>query len=243
MSKSARIAAPALQPDPPADATLAVDEAELLAASAARIERRLALLDELAEIAMTMVRGVAEQSLAAKAAAAESAKAGATSADTAHDFGADDLAKLSRAVRLTLDLAGRLEETLARLRAGEISVRAERRQEHEERASQARMDRDAAARDKVSEQVSMVIFSESESETESSDLLNALEERLSDDIVYIDVEDQPLREVVERLCGDLGLNPDWSRWTDDGWPDPDEFFKTRETWSPFNQPSRKPVLT
>ena len=47
----------------------------------------------------------------------------------------------------------------------------------------------------------MVIHSESESETESDDLLDALE---------------------ERLCGDLGLKPDWSRWTDDGWPEPDE---------------------
>jgi hypothetical protein len=167
--------------------------------------------------------------------------------DSLANDAADDLAKLSRAVRLTLGLAGRLEETLARLRAGEISVRAERRQEHEERADRARMDRDAAARDKVSEQAAMVILSESESESESEtenrDLLDALEERLSDDVVYIDVEDQPLREVVERLCGDLGLEPDWSRWTDDGWREPHAFFKTRETWSPFNRVSRKPVLT
>ena len=230
MSKSARIAAPAPQPDPPADAPAAVDEADLLAASVARVEHRLRLLDELAEMAMKMARRVTE----------EAAKATDAAAST---YAADDLAKLSRAVRLTLDLAGRLEETLARLRAGETTVRAERRQEHEERASRTRMSRDAAARDKVSEQVAMVIFSESESETESRDLLDALEERLSDDVVYIDVEDQPLREVVERLCGDLGLKPDWSRWTDDGWPDPDEVFKTRAPWSPFSRPSRKPVLT
>jgi hypothetical protein len=145
-------------------------------------------------------------------------------------------------VRLTLDLAGRLEETLARLRAGEITVRATSRQEHEARAAQARMARDFAARSKVSEQVAMAICSESESEIESSDLLDALEERLNRDLVYIDIEDQPLREAVERLCGDLGLKPDWSGWTDDGWPEPDEFFKTRQPWSPFNQVSRKPVL-
>ena len=88
----------------------------------------------------------------------------------------------------------------------------------------------------------MVIFSESESETECGDLLDALAERLSDDVAYIDVEDQPLREAVERLCGDLGLKPDWSRWTKDGWPDLDDVFKTREPWSPFNKVSRKPVL-
>ncbi len=229
MSKSAHTTAPAPPPAPSADAPAAGDEADLLAASVARVERRLRLLDELAEMAMKMARRVTE----------EAAKATDAAAST---YAADDLAKLSRAVRLTLDLAGRLEETLARLRAGEISVRAARRQEHEERASRAGMQREAAARDKVSEQVAMVIFSESESEGESSDLLDALAERLSDDVVYIDVEDQPLREAVERLCGDLGLKPDWSRWTDDGWPEPDEFFKTREPWSPFNRVSRKPVL-
>jgi hypothetical protein len=228
MSRPVPITAPAPQPDPRPIDPPAVDD--LQAASVARVERRLRLLDDLAEMAMKLASRVTE----------EAAKAADAAAST---YAADDLAKLSRAVRLTLDLAGPLEETLARLRAGEVSVRAARRQEHEARASRARDRRDTAARDKVSEQVRMVIFSESESETESRDLLDALEERLSGDIAYIDVADQPLREAVERLCGDLGLKPDWSRWTDDGWPEPDEFFKTRETWSPFNWVSRKPVLT
>ncbi len=230
MSKSAPTTAPALQSDPPAEDSPAVDEAELLAASVARVEHRRRLLDELAEMAMKMARRVTE----------EAAKATDAAAST---YAADDLAKLSRAVRLTLDLAGRLEETLARLRAGEISVRAARQQEHEDRVSRARNQRDTAVRDKVAEQVRMVIFSESESETESRDLLDALAERLNDDVAYVDVEDEPLREVVERLCGDLGLKPDWSRWTNEGWPEPDEFFKTRNPWSPFNRVSRKPVLT
>ena len=238
MSKSNPIAALAPQPDPAPIDPAGVDEADLLAASVARVEHRLRLLDDLAEMAMKLASRVTERALAEDAVSAEAA-----AGEAPPDFAADDLAKLSRAVRLTLDLAGRLEETLARLRAGEISVRAARQQEHEDRVSRARNQRDTAVRDKVAEQVRMVIFSESESETESSDLLDALEERLSDDIVYIDVEDQPLREAVERLCGDLGLKPDWSRWTDDGWPEHDEFFKTRETWSPFNWVSRKPVLT
>ena len=229
MSKSAPTTALAPQTDPAPTDPPAVDEADLLAASVARVERRLRMLDDLAEMAMKLASRVTE----------EAAKATDAAAST---YAADDLAKLSRAVRLTLDLAGRLEETLARLRAGEVSVRAARRQEHEERASRALDRRATAARDKVSEQVAMVIFSESESETESRDLLDALEERLSRDIVYIDVEDQPLREAVERLCADLGLKPDWSRWTGEGWPDQDQFFNTREPWSPFNRVSRKPVL-
>ncbi|HLZ82225.1 MAG TPA: hypothetical protein VKQ54_01575 [Caulobacteraceae bacterium] len=239
MTKPARTPAPTPQPDPSVGAPPAADEADLLAASVARVERRLRMLDDLAEMAMKLASRVTEWALAADGDASTKGEPG----DAPPDFAADDLAKLSRAVRLTLDLAGRLEETLARLRAGETLVRANRRREHEERAARAQGRRETAARDKVNEQVAMVIFSESESESECSDLLDALAERLDDDVAYIDIEDEPLREVVERLCGDLGLKPDWSRWTKDGWRDPDEVFKTREPWSPFNKVSRKPVLT
>ena len=90
------------------------------------------------------------------------------------------------------------------------------------------------------EQVTTVIAREAESERESEDLLDALEERMTDDLVYLDVEDQPLREVVERLCADLGLHPDWSGWTDKGWPDPPE--AGRPQWSPFHRVSRRPIL-
>ena len=33
---------------------------------------------------------------------------------------------------------------------------------------------------------------------------------------YDELQDRALREVVEQLCGDLGLTPDWSDWTDEG---------------------------
>jgi hypothetical protein len=90
----------------------------------------------------------------------------------------------------------------------------------------------------------MVITRESESEEEYGELLDALEERLADDLPYIDVEYQPLRETVERLCADLGLSPDWSCWTEHGWPeDPAEVFGARPPWSPFNRVSRTPILT
>ncbi|HLZ84268.1 MAG TPA: hypothetical protein VKQ54_11935 [Caulobacteraceae bacterium] len=238
MSKSARIATPAPQPDPPPTDPTTVDEAGLLAASVARVEHRLALLDELADIAMEMARGVAEHSRAVKAAAAEAAKAGAT--PEAHDFGADDLAKLSRAVRLTLDLAGRLEENL---RAGEAKIHEGRRQKREARDLSASIERSQARQERVIEQVHMVIAREAESEGDSCDLLAALDERLNDDIDYIDIDSRPLREAVERICKDLDLKPDWSRWTDNGWPeDPLAVLGVRPPWSPFNQPSRTPLL-
>jgi hypothetical protein len=242
MSEASCIPDPAARPDPtPAAAPPAVDEADLVAVSIARVEHRLRLLDELAEMAMTLARGVTKRAVAAEEAAATTP---ASARDAVSSTAADDFAKLSRALRLTLDLTDRLEETLRRLRAGEASARVARRRDDEARASRARDARHAAARDKVAEQVAMVVFSESESERDSDDLLDALEERLTDDVAYIGLEDEPLREVVERLCADLGLEPDWSRWTDDGWPEqPSEVFKIRRPWSPFSQVSRKPVLT
>jgi hypothetical protein len=112
MSMSAPSAAPAPQPDPPADIPAVVDEADLLAASVARIEHGLRLLDELAEMAMKLARDVTEQGLATKAARADAPAAEAPPPDAADQF-----AKLSRAVRLTVNLAGRLEEALRALRA------------------------------------------------------------------------------------------------------------------------------
>ena len=241
MSKSAPTSAPAPQPDPPPVDPTAVDDAGLLAASVARVEHRLRLLDELAEIAMEMVRGVAEHSREVKAAASQSAKAGVT--PEAHDFGADDLAKLSRAVRLTLDLAGRLEESLRALRSGEAKIHEDRRKERRARELRTSIEQAEAAEQRVVEQVTMVIAREAESEGDSCDLLAALDERIDDDIDHIGIGSRPLREAVERLCNDLDLKPDWSRWTDDGWPeDSAEILGARPAWSPFNRPSRTPLL-
>ena len=60
MSKSA----PASQPDPILADPVAVDEADLLAASVARVEHRLHMLDELAEMAMKLASRVTERALA-----------------------------------------------------------------------------------------------------------------------------------------------------------------------------------
>jgi hypothetical protein len=248
MSRSARLAAPAPQPEPPADEPLAVDEADRLAASVARVEHRLRLLDEMAEMVMTLARGVTEQGPAAKAASRSAAPGGAPAReasppDTAPPGAADDLAKLSRALRLTLDLAGRLEEILRQLRCGEAAARETRGNERQARAARAVIDKCEARQGRVVEQVTMAIHREAESEGDCCDLLKALDERLEDDIAYVDLDSLPLREMVEKLCGDLGFCPDWSRWTDEGWPEPPHaFFANRTPWSPFNRPSRKPLL-
>ena len=146
-------------------------------------------------------------------------------------------------MRLTLDLAGRLEESVRALRSGEAKIHEARREKREARELSALIQRSEAARERVIEQVHMVIAREAESEGDSCDLLAALEERLNDDIDYLDIDSRPLREAVERICGDLDLKPDWSRWTEAGWPeDPVEVLGVRPAWSPFNRPSRTPLL-
>ena len=75
---------------------------------------------------------------------------------------------------------------------------------------------------------------------EVDDIIDALDERLLCDDAYADVEALPLRDVVERLCDDLQLKPDWRRWTGDGWKANPPFF--RPLCSPFRRPSRKVIL-
>jgi hypothetical protein len=72
-------------------------------------------------------------------------------------------------------------------------------------------------------------------------VFEALVERLDEGEDYRDLLERPLREIVERLCRDLDLSPDWSQWRDDGWApgySPDRF-----RFSPFNRPSRRPLLS
>ena len=206
MSKSAHTPAPAPQPDRPADAPAAVDEADLLAASVARVEHRLRLLDELAEMAMKMARRVTE----------EAAKAADAAAST---YAADDLAKLSRAVRLTLDLAGRLEESLRALRAPvETTVRAAHRQiPRGERASRTRRSSALEAGEvRVCEGTGgdghrprggVGVGEAANSSTRS----RSVSCRQAHYLRLCEGTPRYARRLPERLCKDLGLTPDWSR--------------------------------
>ncbi|HEX4742842.1 MAG TPA: hypothetical protein VH353_16060, partial [Caulobacteraceae bacterium] len=59
------------------------------------------------------------------------------------------------------------------------------------------------------------------------------------DEAYQDLERLPLRETVERLCADLQLAPDWSRWEGEGWTPEEPFFRPKV--SIWRRPSRKPL--
>ncbi len=78
-------------------------------------------------------------------------------------------------------------------------------------------------------------------DAEDNDILvDALEERLLCDEAYDDIEALPTRDIVEHLCADLQLKPNWSRWTGEGWKPNPPF--TRPLCSDFRTPSRRPIL-
>jgi hypothetical protein len=236
MSKSASLDAPASLPDAPAGDPAAVDEADRLAERVARAESRLRVLEEIREIGMRLMRKLEE--------------APAAGSDPPRPDPAVAFAKLSRAVRLTLDLEIRAEEDLRAALAGEVTAHEMRRETRDRVAGEAKervykADERArhAARDRVEDQVDIAIVREAETEKDFFERCAAMHERFEEDEAYDDVRDQPFREVVERLCKDIGLTPDWSDWTDDGWPEPPvRGPEARPPWSPFHQPSPRPLL-
>jgi hypothetical protein len=72
------------------------------------------------------------------------------------------------------------------------------------------------------------------------DAVDALDERLVFDVTYSHLDEAPLREIVERLCADLELKPDWSLWTGEGWAPHPPLQHPRP--SLFPGPSRRPAL-
>jgi hypothetical protein len=154
---------------------------------------------------------------------------------------AENFVTVSRAVRMTLVLGARTHRDLRELKAG-----IERRQA-EEVINRAMVEarkppwHDADKRtQRVRGLVHDIIRIEAESEAEYSELSGALEERLESDAPYIFGGDRPLGETVERLCRDLGMNPDMSLWSDDDWIQ--DKLPDRTSYSPFNKPSRKRLL-
>jgi hypothetical protein len=162
--------------------------------AAARTERHLRLLAELAEIGMDLAREVRRQAL-------DQSEDSPPAADLALTF-----SRIARAVRQTVALEARLAEPP--------------RPGHAERASLTVSDRWRSARRKrqVGEIVEGVIESDAAGEFDSYDLLVDLHERLEDGYdEEADFADRPIGELVARICGDLGVEPDWSLLKDEDW--------------------------
>jgi acyl-coenzyme A thioesterase PaaI-like protein len=211
-------------------------------------ERQLRMLQEIAETGMAMIRILKERAeidlqtankLTARADLDDGCVHGPNYPAPMNDASAM-FVQVSRAVRLTLALEAKTDERLRALRAGLVVQREARRAEAVKRAAAAGEARHEAARNKVHLLVIRAIEAEARDDEDENDLYEALDERLDEDEAYDKLEDLPLREVVEQLCADLGIEPDWDRWEGDGWKaDP---FPCRSKLSQFRTPSRKKIL-
>jgi hypothetical protein len=216
-------------------------------------EEWLAQMKEVRELTMAVMRATARDAIAALETPA-AGEANARSQDTSSPSDApaaaptanaasrrqdpvEKIAKLSRIIRLTITLEAKLVESLRAYLAGEV-VKAERVKEEAQKDPYAKLKRGRAAR--VIELVRDVIDHEIPDPQEYDILTDALDERLLFDEAYADIDHLPLRDIVERLCADLRLRPDWKRWAGDGWKPGPPF--ARPLCSYFKAPSRKPIL-
>jgi hypothetical protein len=139
-----------------------------------------------------------------------------------HRDAADAFHTVTRALRLTMALETATAERLSDLRNGVDK----RRGKAEEAAvagepPEPAEDADASMgvyRDTVRELVSEAIAAEiTDDESLAREMRGQLRERLSERDLFGPLMYRPLREVVARICDDIGLAPDWSRWEGDGW--------------------------
>ena len=161
--------------------------------AAARTERHMHMLAELAEIGMDLAREVRRQALDQSAEAPPAAELALT------------FSRIARAVRQTVALEAKLAEPA--------------QPGHAERAPLSVSDRWRSARRKrqVGEIVGEIIESEAASEFDADDLTSDLRERLADGDEEADFADRPIGELVARICADLGVTPDWSLFEDEDW--------------------------
>ena len=233
----------------PANDTAANDDLDLFAPAILRAESRLRDLERMRRIGMDISEALHERVVAEGLAPAVSTAINGVVDDSAKSptaksprfDAAEAFAKISRTVRLTINLEVRADEALRALQSGQFLAREARRTGRKLREETARDERHTEIRDKVEDRIQAVVDIEARSDREYHGLMEAMFERLDNDDVYAELEDRPLRETVERLCHDLGMSPDWSRWSGDGWIAHDGPPK-RLPWSDFNTPSRKPLF-
>jgi hypothetical protein len=161
--------------------------------SSDRPERRLRILQELAEIGMELARALRTQALAAKADPA-----------AAVDLGLS-FSRIARAVRQTVALEARLEQD----RQAAAAERAER---------QARDTREQADKHKarIRDLVERAIDAEA-SGGAAEDLLGDLDERLEDADDLAGFADRPVAEIVQHICRELDIAPPPVLWDEAEW--------------------------
>jgi hypothetical protein len=156
---------------------------------------QVSLLSRLAEMGMGIAGVIERQVIAADA-------AGETVAERAPI----DFARVARAVRLTLMLQARLIKDLEDRERGVAQRRAWDRNDL------------AKARKTHVEHVVERIVARQHTDTETVErLIWETSERLDREDLYGHVLDRPLSELIDMLCADMGLDPDWPRLAQEAW--------------------------
>jgi hypothetical protein len=191
----------------------------------------------------------------ASAASATPPAAPPAAASPRHDP-ADSFAKLSRAVRLTVALETRTDDDLASLRAGGTGRAAHGPLDRPDReagdgpdAEEAEdladdiddlahepppRDHGSPRRNRIRDLVFDAINAEITDAHRAREVLDALHERLIEGEHYDAVVFGPIQGAVEAVCDDLGLHPDWRRWTGEDWLPPPEApsYRWQNVWAP-----------
>ena len=176
------------EPAPPPDTA---DMAEAGAAVSLG-ERHQAVLTRLVELGMDV----------AEAIAAQTRQEGAAEAGAA-------FAKVSQAIRRTIDLQDRLARDL-RPRRGDL---AERRRRRASEAGRAHYD---AREREIMDGIEAAIGEARDDDKEAAEALREVENLLDSDR-FADYEERPVGETIARLCQALGLDPDWCVQSGAGW--------------------------
>ena len=167
---------------------LAMYELELHHERILRAEERLRILRDLAELGLRLARRLVSDN-------GRYSDAPVPSSNCAEAF-----ARVSRAVRLTLTLEAKLDDELAALRAGPVTV-----------APFAEPGRKASPgrRDQIRERVRDVIDREVAADHEAAETFADFNERLFDSERYDGFLDLPFEDAIAAICKDLGLPSDW----------------------------------
>ena len=204
---------------PTSAATAAAAPSEARAETKAeRVERQARMLRELAAITMSIARAE-EQIVLARAAQAMNAAEAGRPAPTQPRGGESSapIARISRAVRLTLAMEGRLYDELEAgpavlARKPELSAQEQRRMD----AGIGGCILSAT----IVPIVEQAIEAAQDPRSDGSDTerrLDHLYERLADEDEIVSFGTLPIGASVARLCKALGLTPDWSLWENEDW--------------------------
>jgi hypothetical protein len=146
--------------------------------------------------------------------------------------------RLCRAVRLAIALQLKIEAEIRALRAGKLPnwaapspktvfepVRLSDEYKDDE-SEDPETEREAPERAEGAESA--------EAPERPENLVSDLDERFQENAKFYKLLNGPLKDAVSAICADLGLKPDWSQWTEDGFPPP--HGDDVRTWSVFVAP-------